>query len=51
MLVMSEAAFVRYLTSETNSAIIPEPQNYTLDRPMNEYIISSSHNTYLLVDR
>ncbi|KAH7248212.1 PLC-like phosphodiesterase [Fusarium solani] len=22
--------------------------NYTLDRPMNEYIISSSHNTYLL---
>ncbi|KAM5341403.1 hypothetical protein ACJ41O_014434 [Fusarium nematophilum] len=25
-----------------------EPQNYTLDRPMNEYIISSSHNTYLL---
>ncbi|RKK67405.1 hypothetical protein BFJ69_g14539 [Fusarium oxysporum] len=48
MLVMSEAAFVRYLTSETNSAIIPEPQNYTLDRPMNEYIISSSHNTYLL---
>ncbi|KAF5257473.1 hypothetical protein FOXYS1_11999 [Fusarium oxysporum] len=48
MLVMSEATFVRYLTSETNSAIIPEPQNYTLDRPMNEYIISSSHNTYLL---
>ncbi|RKL07350.1 hypothetical protein BFJ68_g9853 [Fusarium oxysporum] len=48
MLVMSEAAFVRYLTSETNSAIIPEPQNYTLDRPMDEYIISSSHNTYLL---
>ncbi|KAL5603939.1 hypothetical protein FOVSG1_006689 [Fusarium oxysporum f. sp. vasinfectum] len=48
MLVMSEAAFVMYLTSETNSAIIPEPQNYTLDRPMNEYIISSSHNTYLL---
>ncbi|KAF6515188.1 hypothetical protein HZS61_005094 [Fusarium oxysporum f. sp. conglutinans] len=48
MLVMSEAAFVRYLTSEINSAIIPEPQNYTLDRPMNEYIISSSHNTYLL---
>ncbi|EWZ29345.1 hypothetical protein FOZG_16974 [Fusarium oxysporum Fo47] len=48
MLVMSEDAFVRYLTSETNSAIIPEPQNYTPDRPMNEYIISSSHNTWLL---
>ncbi|TVY69792.1 1-phosphatidylinositol 4,5-bisphosphate phosphodiesterase delta-4 [Fusarium oxysporum f. sp. cubense] len=48
MLFMSEAAFVRYLTSKTNSAIIPEPQNYTFDRPMDEYIISSSHNTYLL---
>ncbi|KAH7115546.1 PLC-like phosphodiesterase [Dactylonectria macrodidyma] len=48
MQVMSEAAFVSYLTSESNSPIIPEPQNYTLDRPMNEYIISSSHNTYLL---
>ncbi|KAH6883493.1 PLC-like phosphodiesterase [Thelonectria olida] len=48
MQVMSEAAFVRYLTSESNSPIVPEPQNYTLDRPMNEYIISSSHNTYLL---
>ncbi|KAL5615770.1 hypothetical protein FOBRF1_004518 [Fusarium oxysporum] len=48
MLVMSEAAFVRYLTSKTNSVIIPEPQNYTLDRPMDEYIISSSHNTCLL---
>ncbi|KAH7108784.1 PLC-like phosphodiesterase [Dactylonectria macrodidyma] len=48
MQIMSEAAFVRYLTSESNSPIVPEPQNYTLDRPMNEYIISSSHNTYLL---
>ncbi|KAM5349352.1 hypothetical protein ACJ41O_005857 [Fusarium nematophilum] len=48
MQVMSEAAFVRYLTSESNSPVVPEPQNYTLDRPMNEYIISSSHNTYLL---
>ncbi|KAM5361048.1 hypothetical protein ACJZ2D_013375 [Fusarium nematophilum] len=48
MQVMPEAAFVRYLTSESNSPIVPEPQNYTLDRPMNEYITSSSHNTYLL---
>ncbi|KAI5461620.1 PLC-like phosphodiesterase [Mariannaea sp. PMI_226] len=46
--VMSEAAFVKYLTSECNSPIVSEPQNYVLDRPMNEYIISSSHNTYLL---
>lgn len=46
--VMSEAAFVSYLTSDLNAPIAPEPQIYTLDRPMNEYIISSSHNTYLL---
>ncbi|KAI8657878.1 Phosphoinositide phospholipase C [Fusarium keratoplasticum] len=45
---MSEAAFVGFLTSEDNGPIAPEPQEYTLDRPMNEYFISSSHNTYLL---
>ncbi|KAH6982398.1 hypothetical protein EDB80DRAFT_592881 [Ilyonectria destructans] len=48
MQVMSEAAFVGFLTSEHNMPIMPEPQEYTLDRPMNEYFISSSHNTYLL---
>ncbi|KAM5344838.1 hypothetical protein ACJ41O_010700 [Fusarium nematophilum] len=46
--LMSEAAFVSFLASEDNDAIAPEPQEYTLDRPMNEYFISSSHNTYLL---
>ncbi|KAF5024022.1 hypothetical protein F66182_3909 [Fusarium sp. NRRL 66182] len=46
--IMSEAAFVGFLTSDDNEPIAPEPQNIILDRPMNEYFISSSHNTYLL---
>ncbi|KAF5674200.1 phosphatidylinositol phospholipase gamma-1 [Fusarium heterosporum] len=46
--IMSEAALVGFLTSEDNEVIQPEPQNIVLDRPMNEYFISSSHNTYLL---
>ncbi|CAH0040650.1 unnamed protein product [Clonostachys solani] len=45
---MSEAAFVGFLTSKQNSPLLEEPQLFTLDRPMNEYFISSSHNTYLL---
>ena len=47
-LAMSEAAFARFLTSAANAVIPKEPQDYVLDRPMNEYYISSSHNTYLL---
>ena len=49
-LAMSEAAFAGFLTS-TSNVVIPkskEPQDFVLDRPMNEYYISSSHNTYLL---
>lgn len=46
--VMSEAAFVGFLSSQHNGPLVDEPQEYTLDRPMNEYFISSSHNTYLL---
>ncbi|KAF4990396.1 hypothetical protein FGRMN_8531 [Fusarium graminum] len=46
--IMSEAALVGFLTSEDNEVVRPEPQNIVLDRPMNEYFISSSHNTYLL---
>ncbi|KZZ98643.1 phosphoinositide-specific phospholipase C [Moelleriella libera RCEF 2490] len=45
---MSEAAFVGFLTSRQNGPLAEEPQEYTLDRPMNEYFISSSHNTYLM---
>ncbi|KAK4238496.1 PLC-like phosphodiesterase [Achaetomium macrosporum] len=47
-ITMSEAAFAGFLTSTSNDVIPKEPQNYVLDRPMNEYYISSSHNTYLL---
>ncbi|KFA73751.1 hypothetical protein S40288_07330 [Stachybotrys chartarum IBT 40288] len=46
--LLSEAGFVGFLASKHNSVIVEEPQEYTLDRPMNEYFISSSHNTYLL---
>ncbi|KID91901.1 phosphoinositide-specific phospholipase C [Metarhizium guizhouense ARSEF 977] len=45
---MSEAALVGFLSSRQNGPLAEEPQEYTLDRPMNEYFISSSHNTYLL---
>ena len=45
---LSEAAFVGYLSSAQNRHLLEEPQEVTLDRPMNEYFISSSHNTYLL---
>ena len=46
---MSEAGLAAFLTSQANWPILKEPpQGYTLDRPMNEYYISSSHNTYLL---
>ncbi|PHH60304.1 hypothetical protein CDD81_1859 [Ophiocordyceps australis] len=47
-IVMSEAAFVGFLSSRLNGPLVEEPHEYTLDRPMNEYFISSSHNTYLL---
>ncbi|KAK0619304.1 hypothetical protein B0T14DRAFT_432821 [Immersiella caudata] len=48
-LFMSEAGFSSFLTSGSNLPVPREPQHsYKLDRPMNEYYISSSHNTYLL---
>jgi phosphatidylinositol phospholipase C delta len=47
-LTMSETAFAAFLTSTSNEVIPKEPQEYVLDRPMNEYYISSSHNTYLI---
>ncbi|KHN95626.1 phosphoinositide-specific phospholipase C [Metarhizium album ARSEF 1941] len=47
-LYMSEAAFIGFLSSRQSGPLVEEPQQYTLDRPMNEYFISSSHNTYLL---
>lgn len=45
---MSEQALAAYLTSTFNVPLAPQPASYPLDQPMNEYFISSSHNTYLL---
>lgn len=46
---MSAAALTGFLTSKKYNAPIAEtPELFSLDRPMNEYYISSSHNTYLL---
>ena len=45
---LSEEALGAFLSSKHNGPLTEEPQEYTLDRPMNEYFISSSHNTYLL---
>lgn len=46
---MSAAALTGFLTSKKyNAPIVEPPEHFTLDRPMNEYYISSSHNTYLL---
>ncbi|OHF02794.1 phosphatidylinositol-specific phospholipase C [Colletotrichum orchidophilum] len=45
---MGDAAFAAYLTSTYNLPVRKEPKEYTLDRPLNEYFVSSSHNTYLM---
>ncbi len=45
--IMNEAALASYLTSTYNLPLSPTPATFTLDRPLNEYFISSSHNTYL----
>jgi phosphatidylinositol phospholipase C delta len=45
---MNEAALTSYLISTFNVPLKHAPAKYTLDRPLNEYFITSSHNTYLL---
>ncbi|RDW64952.1 putative phosphoinositide-specific phospholipase C [Coleophoma cylindrospora] len=45
---MNEAALSSYLISTFNVPLTNPPTEYTLDRPLHEYFISSSHNTYLL---
>ena len=45
---MSEFGLASFLASTSNLPVAREPKDYVLDRPMNEYYISSSHNTYLL---
>ncbi|KAF2746315.1 PLC-like phosphodiesterase [Sporormia fimetaria CBS 119925] len=45
-LTMDFQAFQTFLTSSANSCWVP-PSAVVHDRPLNEYFISSSHNTYL----
>jgi phosphatidylinositol phospholipase C delta len=47
-LAMNFSAFQTYLTSPANHILKPVSSDQKLDRPLNEYFISSSHNTYLL---
>lgn len=48
-LTIAEPALARFLTSTSNPIVPKMPSNTDhLKRPMNEYYISSSHNTYLL---
>ncbi|KAF4472613.1 1-phosphatidylinositol-45-bisphosphate phosphodiesterase 1 [Fusarium albosuccineum] len=42
------SALVDFLLTKDNSAIRKTPRQYDLNRPINEYFICSSHNTYLL---
>ncbi|WPH02321.1 1-phosphatidylinositol-4,5-bisphosphate phosphodiesterase 1 like protein [Acrodontium crateriforme] len=45
---MNSKGFQNFLLSSYNSPLILSKADVTLDRPLNEYFISSSHNTYLL---
>ncbi|KAI1745988.1 phosphatidylinositol-specific phospholipase C [Xylaria scruposa] len=47
-ITMTEEALASYLVSKDNDHLMREPADYALDRPVNEYFISSSHNTYLI---
>ena len=47
-LTMNFPAFQTYLTSSANSVLKSIGPDLQLNRPLNEYFISSSHNTYLL---
>ncbi|KAI9866117.1 MAG: Phospholipase C [Trichoglossum hirsutum] len=46
--LMSLEAFSEFLSSPYNSVLLTSPREAQLDRPFNEYFISSSHNTYLM---
>lgn len=45
---MNEQALTAYIASKDNSPLLRASPDYPLDRPFNEYFISSSHNTYLV---
>ncbi|KAF3760256.1 hypothetical protein M406DRAFT_95745, partial [Cryphonectria parasitica EP155] len=44
---MSQASLAKYLMSNHNLPLELVPEDCELNRPVNEYYISSSHNTYL----
>lgn len=48
MVSMNFQAFQAFMTSPANHVLAAPRSEPTLDRPLNEYFISSSHNTYLL---
>lgn len=48
LLSITEVDLAAYLVSKDNDHLVREPAGLVLDRPMNEYFISSSHNTYLI---
>ncbi|KAK5116977.1 hypothetical protein LTR62_006698 [Meristemomyces frigidus] len=45
---MNAHGLQNFLTSAQNQATLPVDTEASLDKPLNEYFISSSHNTYLL---
>ena len=45
---LNEQSFQNFMTSSHTSPLITSRGEYTLEKPLNEYFISSSHNTYLL---
>lgn len=47
-LYMSFEGFCSFLFSIHNRIVPAKPSDVKLDRPLNEYFVSSSHNTYLL---
>jgi phosphatidylinositol phospholipase C delta len=46
-LTMDAVGFQSYMTSTANSCYVPPSPQMQHNRPLNEYFISSSHNTYL----
>lgn len=45
---MDLAGFSAFLSSKYNSVLAAKPPSIKLERPLNEYFIASSHNTYLV---
>jgi phosphatidylinositol phospholipase C delta len=45
---MNMLGFQNFLTSSHNAPLLSKKGDVVLDRPLNEYFVSSSHNTYLL---